>query len=194
MVRRLSLLALVLSAGIVSAATPSIKIDLAHGTDREQKTKATLEQVLSTYDLNKYTFTKHVVIEERAVNHAFPVLTLNARFASSTDELLSSFIHEQLHWHLRDRMSDQQAAIAELRRMYPGAPVGLPEGADSAVSTYGHLVDCYLEILADRELLGPDRTSAVIADKGHYTWIYATVLRDEKRIADLVDRHHLRVK
>ena len=179
MVRRLGFLAIVMSAGMVSAATPSIKIDIAHGSEREQKTKATLEQVLSTYDLNKYTFTKHVVIEERAVNHAFPTLTLNARFASSADELLSSYIHEQLHWHLRDRGSEQQSAIAELRRMYPGAPVGLPEGADSAVSTYGHLVDCYLEILADRELLGPDRTSAVIADKDHYTWIYATVLRDD---------------
>jgi uncharacterized membrane protein len=178
----------------VGAATPAIKIDLAHGTGREQQTKVTLEQVLAGYDLKKFTFTKHVVIEERAVNHAFPVLTLNARFAASPDELLSSFVHEQLHWHLRDRGRDQQDAIAELRRMYPNAPVGLPEGADSEVSTYGHLVDCYLEIVADRELIGPERTSAVVADKGHYTWIYATVLRDDKRISDLVDRHHLRVR
>jgi hypothetical protein len=179
---------------VAAMATPPIKIDLAHGTGREQQTKATLERVLADYDLKKFTFTKHVVIEERAINHAFPVLTLNARFASSPDELLSSFIHEQLHWHLRDRGRDQQDAVAELRRMYPNAPVGLPEGADSEVSTYGHLVDCYLEVQADRELIGPERTSAVVADKGHYTWIYATVLRDEKRISDLVDRHHLRVR
>ena len=177
-----------------SIGGPSVKIDVARGTEREQKTKRTLEEVLATYDLKKYTFTKRVVIEEGAVNHAFPVLTLNARFASSPDELFSSFIHEQLHWHLRDRSSDQQAAIAELRQMYPGAPVGLPEGAESAYSTYGHLVDCYLEILADRELLGSQRTSAVIENKGHYTWIYATVLRDETKIAHVADRHHLRVK
>ncbi|HMD36493.1 MAG TPA: hypothetical protein VKH42_16060 [Vicinamibacterales bacterium] len=175
-------------------ATPPVTIDLAHGTAREQQTKATLERVLADYDLKKLTFTKHVVIEERAINHAFPVLTLNVRFASSPDELLSSFVHEQLHWHLRDRGRDQQDAVGDLRRMYPNAPVGLPEGADSEVSTYGHLVDCYLEIVADRELIGPERTSAVIADKGHYTWIYDTVLRDEKRISDLVDRHHLRVR
>src|SRR5262245_54877400 len=120
--------------------TPAVTIDLAHGTERERQTKALLEQVLASYDLKPYTLTRHVVIEERAINHAFPVLTLNVRFARSADELLSSYVHEQLHWHLRERGADQQQAIAELRRMYPNAPVGLPEGADTAISTYGHLV------------------------------------------------------
>ena len=78
--------------------------------------------------------------------------------------------------------------------MYPGAPVGLPEGADTAVSTYGHLVDCYLEIQADRLLIGPERTGVVISNKGHYTWIYKTVLEDEPRIAAVVRRHHLENK
>jgi hypothetical protein len=173
---------------------PAIKIDLAHGTEREQQTKTLLKQVLASYDLSQCTFTRQVVIEERAVNHAFPVLTLNVRFAQSADELLSSFVHEQLHWHLRARGADQQGAIAELRRMYPGAPVGLPEGADTAVSTYGYLVDCYLEIQADRQLIGPERTTAVIGNKGHYTWIYKTVVQDEARIAAVVRRHHLENK
>jgi hypothetical protein len=176
------------------AAGPAVSIDLANGTEREQRTKARLEQVIAAYDLNKYTFTRKVVIEERAINHAFPVLTLNARFADSSDELLSSYVHEQLHWHLRDRAAEQQAAVVELRRMYPGAPVGLPEGADSLFSTYGHLVDCYLEIQADRRLIGTERTAAVVANKGHYTWIYKTVLDDEPKIAAVVARHHLDIK
>jgi hypothetical protein len=176
------------------SARPAVTINLAHGTDRERQTKALLEQVLDSYDLSKYTFTRQVVIEERAINHAFPVLTLNVRFAQSADELLSSYVHEQLHWHLRARGGDQQEAIAELRRMYPGAPVGLPEGADTAVSTYAHLVDCYLEIQADRLLIGPERTGTVINNKGHYTWIYKTVFEDEPRIAAVVRRHHLEDK
>ena len=170
-----------------------IRIETAHGSDRERLAKATLEQLLSRYDLSKYLFTRKIVIEQRAMNHAFPELTLNARFADSPDELLSSFLHKQIHWYLRDHDSQQKAAIGELRRMYPDAPVGLPEGADSLYSTYGHLVDCYLEIQADRRLLGPVRTQAVIEHKGHYTWIYATILRDEVRIADVVDKHQLRL-
>jgi hypothetical protein len=180
-----------LSAAI--AETPPVRIDLAQGTEREQKTKQTLQQVLAAHDLKKYTFTRRVIIEQGAVNHAFPVLTLNARFASSPDELLSTYIHEQLHWHLRHRLPQQQAAIAELRRMYPDAPIGLPEGAANAYSTYGHLVNCYLEVVALRELLGPERATAAIENKGNYTWIYATVVRDEKKIAAVVDRHNLRV-
>lgn len=187
------LLGLPAHAVMMPAAKP-VTIDLAHGTEREQRTKAQLEHVLASYDLAKYTFTRRVTIEERAVNHAFPVLTLNARFADSPDELLSSFLHEQLHWHLRDHSSQQQDAVTELRRMYPAAPVGLPEGAENAFSTYGHLVDCYLEIQADRPLIGRERTDAVIRNKGHYTWIYKTVLDDEPRIAAVVARHHLDVK
>jgi len=172
----------------------SIKIELAHQTERERETRERLEQVIASYDLRKYTFTREIMIEERAINHAFPVLTLNARFANSSDELLSSYIHEQLHWHLREHNSQQQEAIAELRRMYPNAPVGMPEGAETAYSTYGHLMDCYLEIAADRQLIGVERTQAVIKNKGHYTWIDKTVLQDEAKIAAVVASHHLGIK
>ena len=173
--------------------SPRIAIDLARGTPREQLAKQTLEQVLGSHDLSKYTFTRKVIIEQGASNHAFPILTLNAYFASSPDELLSSYVHEQLHWHLRNLAAQQQAAIIELRRLYPRVPVGLPTSAENEYSTYGHLVDCYLEILADRELLGAERTAIVIQNKPWYTWIYTTVLTDEKQIAGVVNRHQLRV-
>ena len=192
------ILAVFVAAVVASRAfavdAPKITIELARGTPREQLTKETLEQLLATYDLKKYTFTRKIIIEQGAINHAFPALTLNAGFASSPDELLSSFLHEQLHWHLRNQDRRQREAVAELRQLYPRVPVGLPAGADSEYSTYGHLVDCYLEIIADRELLGPDRTDAVIRGKPWYTWIYSTVLADEKKIAGVVDRHQLRVQ
>lgn len=175
-------------------AADSVSIKLAHNTPREMQTEQTLQKILDSYDLHKYLFTNKVVIEERAMNHAFPVLTLNVRFADSPDELLSSFVHEQLHWHLRDHDFQQKEAIAELRRMYPNAPVGLPEGADTAYSTYGHLVDCYLEIQADRELIGPERTDQVIKNKPWYTWIYKTILRDEPRIRFVVQEHGLELR
>jgi hypothetical protein len=184
-----------LALGLASLVPPDVvKITTAHNSPLELRAKAQLEHVLATYDLKKYTFTHDVIIEERAINHAFPVLTLNARFADSPDELLSSFVHEELHWHLRNHSVQQQAAIATLQRFYPRVPVGGTEGAETAFSTYGHLVDCYLEILADRELIGPARTDAVIADKGHYTWIYKTILEDEVRMAAVVNANGLAVK
>ena len=82
----------------------------------------------------------------------------------------------------------------DLQQIYPHVPVGLPESAESEYSTYAHLVDCYLEIEADRELMGAKRTERVIKDKPWYTWIYKTILHDEQKISDVVDEHHLPIK
>jgi hypothetical protein len=181
---------LVIVAGAASAAPP-VKITVARGTEREQAAREQLERLLASNDLGRYTFTREVVIEEGARNHAFPVLTLNARFADSPDELLSSYLHEQIHWHLRERDTSQRRAVARLRRLYPAAPVGLPEGADTAYSTYGHLVTCSLEVQAIRGLLGPERAATVISRKPHYLWIYRTVLSDEDTIRSVVRDHGL---
>jgi hypothetical protein len=186
------LLIVVIGSPLVFADSLSIK--LSHHTPREVQTAQLLQKVVSSYDLTKYTYTRDVVIEERAINHAFPILTLNARFADSPDELLSSFIHEQLHWYLRDHHLQTEDGIAQLRRFYPRVPVGGSEGADTLYSTYGHLIDCYLEIQADRQLMGEERTMAVIRDKGHYTWIYKTDLDDEARIATIVQNERLKIK
>ena len=132
-----------------------------------------------------------VEAEERAMNHAFPVLTLNVHFLGSDDELLSSFLHEQLHWYLAQHRFAMEDTVRQLKAMYPRAPVGLPEGADTEYSTYGHLIDCYLEIQADRELIGRERTDRVIKNKPWYTWIYKTILQDEDRIAALVKAEQL---
>jgi hypothetical protein len=186
--------ALSLSLAVPAFAREGISIRTAHHGPREEQTAEQLKKLIGTYDLSKYTFTREVVIDRGAMNHAFPELTLNARWADAPDDLLSSYIHEQLHWYLREHDAQQKSAIDELRRMYPNAPVGLPEGAESAYSTYGHLVDCYLEIEADRQLIGPDRTTTAVKNKGHYTWIYETIFRDESRIAAVVDEHGLRIK
>src|SRR5262245_45572229 len=178
----------------VAAEPPAVKIELANGTLREQRTKIRLQRLLTTQDLKKFTFTNRVVIDEHAVDHAFPVITLNAQFANSSDDLISSYIHEQLQWHMRDLDSRQQSAVDELRRLYPKVPASLPQGGDSESSTYGHLVDCYLEMIADRNLFGPERTKVVLTNKNHYTWIYSTVMRDEEKIAAIVNRYQLRVK
>jgi hypothetical protein len=184
-----NLLSLLLFAGM--GFGQSAKINVTANTSRERETKARLEHLIESYNLDKYTFTHDVVIEERTINHAFPVLTLNVRFANSSDELLSSYLHEQLHWYLREHPVQMQDAIAQLRRVYPRVPVGGTEGAETLYSTYGHLIDCYLEIQADRKLIGEQRTMAVIQDKGHYTWIYKTDLEDEARIAAIVKGERL---
>ncbi|HMF01902.1 MAG TPA: hypothetical protein VKK06_18580 [Terriglobia bacterium] len=172
-------------------AADSVDIQTAHGGPRELQAQAELQAILTKYDLRKYLFTRRVIFDREATNHAFPVLTLNVRFAGSEDELLSSFLHEQLHWWLRNHPNEMERALRQLRRLYPRVPVGLPDGADTEYSTYGHLVDCYLEIHVDRQLIGETRTLEVIKRKPWYTWIYRTILQDESKIAAIVAAEHL---
>jgi hypothetical protein len=186
--------AALLLSSLPAFSADAIDIQTAHPSARELQEKAELEQLLKKYDVSKYTFTRTVVIEERAMNHAFPVLTLNVHLLGSDDELLSSFLHEQLHWYLAQHRLAMDDAVRQLKAMYPHAPVGLPEGADTEYSTYGHLIDCYLEIQADRELIGRERTDRVIKSKPWYTWIYKTILRDEDRIAALVKAEQLEMQ
>jgi hypothetical protein len=176
-------------------AAQSIKIELKHDTFREQRTRAQLERLLASYHLRKYTFTHDVVIDESAIPHSNPVLTLHTRHLGSDDELLSTYVHEQLHWYLDEHLKQTESAEAELRKIYPTVPVGYPDGAQDQQSTYLHLIVCYLEMQADRELMGHDRAAKVMNfwAGDHYRWIYKTVIQDEPTIRRVVEQEDLEI-
>jgi len=73
------------------AKTPALNITLKHNSEGEQKRKAQIERLASQYDLAKYTITRDIVIEEQAMNHASPVLTLNLWFLDDDDRALSLY-------------------------------------------------------------------------------------------------------
>jgi hypothetical protein len=128
--------------------------------------------------------------------HSHPVLTLSTRHLDSDDLLLSTYVHEQLHWWLDANPKRLEKAENALRRIYPKVPVGDPDGSDSEESTYMHLVDCYLEMKADRALMGEQRTEKVMEfwAGDHYRWIYRMVMSDEPKIAEIVQKNNLEVK
>jgi hypothetical protein len=183
----------VLVMGSARFAADSVEIKLRNDTDSERQTKAQLERLLNSYDMSKYTFTRQVVIDENAIPHSHPVLTLHTRHLNSDDQLLSTYVHEQLHWYLNAHDQQTRAAEAELRKLYPKVPVGYPDGALDEESTYLHLIDCYLEMQADRQLMGTQRAADVMKfwAGDHYRWVYKTVLQDETRIAEIVKRQNL---
>jgi hypothetical protein len=177
-----------------AASANTIDIQTAHGTSAETQTKMLLQSLIRKYDLSKYTFTDKVVIEQGAMNHSFPVITLNVRFRDLPDNLLSSYVHEQIHWYLRDHNEARLAAIDELEQKYPNAPTEYPAGGGSKESTYGHLITCYLEMQADRQLIGEKRTKRVIEQTPWYSWIWKTVVNDEPAIAAVVKEQHLEMQ
>ena len=177
------------------AASNGVSIQLKNGSEREIETETQLRRLLQTYDLRKYTFTHAVLIDEHSIPHSHPILTLHTRHLNSDDELLSTYVHEQIHWFLEEHLQQTTAAEDELRTIYPKVPVGYPEGSDDEESTYLHLITCYLEMQADRELIGAKRTLTVMNfwAGDHYRWVYRKVLQDEPTIQKVVEKERLEI-
>ena len=173
----------------------SVSIQTAHDSLEEQQAKAQLERLLMRYDTTKYTFTSRVVIEYHAVPHSDPVLTLNTRHSQQDDEALSTYLHEQIYWFLDAREGQAKAAEEDLKKLYPDPPVGGDEGAHDLESDYLHLIVCELEREADLELLGSDRTEAVMRfwATDHYKSIYRTVIAVHDKIQEVIKKHSLEI-
>jgi hypothetical protein len=193
MKRVIALLYLLLAAAPVLAAHSPLNITLTHDNAAEMQTKAQLERLIATYDFAPWLFTKSVVINSEAIPHSHPVLTLHTRHLKDDDLLVSTFVHEQLHWFLADRSEDVDAAIEELRQLYPSIPVGYPQGSSDERGNYVHLIVVLLEYRANRQLLGELRARQTMdfwaAD--HYTWIYRAVLDHGADISKVLKQHDL---
>lgn len=192
---RLGLLLGALTAPTVHAAEAPIVVSIstAHRSDAEKRTAAQLERLLKTYDASAWAFTRTVVIDETDIPHSHPVLTLHARHLLDDELLLSTYLHEQLHWFLSEHPKEMQAAVADLRRLYPRIPVGFPQGSSDEAGNYEHLIVTYLEYQADRSLLGALKAQQVMQfwSTDHYTWLYRNLLKDDSKIRTIVKKHKL---
>jgi hypothetical protein len=166
----------------------AIEITLAHDSRRERQTRDQLLAIAARFDLTPWIITRRVIIEERAIPHSHPVLTLNTRHIADDDLLLATFLHEQAHWRVLDDRHALKRAIAELGHRFPGLPVGHPRGGDSDASSYLHVVVNFLEWRALRDLVGDERARAVMEFwcNDHYTELYRLVLTEEDEIARVV--------
>jgi hypothetical protein len=162
-------------------------------TPDELAIKDQLAEILDRTDTSRYWFTRDVVIEQGALPHSHPVLTLGTRAYTDENLLLADFVHEQLHWHLVDREDDMHAAVADVRSMYDDVPVGHPDGGHDEFSTYLHLVLCPLEHVVLVDLVGADAAEAVrrFWQSDHYRWVYRTVESDWERLLVVIQRHEL---
>jgi len=193
MTRKISLPLIALFCINASHAQSNIAISLKQGTNEEAQTKAQLQRLLKTYDVAKWMFTKVILIDEKAIPHSHPILTLSTRHLKDDELFLSTFVHEQSHWLLTQNRESTEAAKQELRVLFPKVPAGFPEGASDEDSTYSHLIVIYLEYRADRELFGELKARQVMNfwATDHYTWIYKTVLERARDIGNIVFKHKL---
>lgn len=188
----LSLLSSTVSFGFTDESEITVTV-VGKNPELETKAKVDFEKLLKKYDVSRYLFTKKVQIEDGVIPHSHPILTLNTRYIDQPLKQLTTFLHEQIHWWVSENDDGVSAAIAEFRKRYPKIPTERREIARNEYSTYLHLVVCYLELIAMRDVAG-EKAAAEAFNwlKGHhYRWIYRTVLKDEAEIAEVVKRHGL---
>ena len=172
-----------------------IDIDLDHARREAERVRDLLNALRRRHDLSRFEYTNLVRIVPGGDTFSHPMLTLGNRFAENEDTLLSTYLHEQMHWYLWHLGTPEHDPVApffdELVRRYPEAPTELPDGARNYESTYLHLVINWLEIAATSEFIGRRRACAIAEVQRTYRWIYRTVLRDWDMLGELYERHGL---
>lgn len=182
------------SADTASGEAPfGCRITLAHGSPIEQRSREQLIRLMKAYPLAPYIYTRELVIDENAIPHSHAVLTLHTRHVKDDDQLLSTFIHEELHWFAEQHKEELGAAVTELRAEFPGLPVGYPDGGQSEQSSYEHIVIIWGEYEDLAKLVGAQRADAVFTfwENDHYRALYRLLREHRPRIAEIVKKHGL---
>jgi hypothetical protein len=172
-----------------------VDIDLGEAEREADRIRTWLIALRRRHDLARFEYTRHVRIVPAGPTYSHPILTLGTRFTETEDLLLSTYLHEQMHWYLWLLGGPDHDPVApffdELVRRYPQAPIWLPEGARSYEQTYMHLVVCWLEVEAAAELIGRTRANRVADTTWGYRWIYRTVIADRDPLGALFAEHGL---
>lgn len=180
---------ILLWAGIGTAET--LRFQLAAGTEEECLTKSQIRELMVKHDLDPWVFTQEILIDENAVPHSHPTLTLHTRHLEEPDRLLSVFLHEQIHWLFSRNEQAALGAKNELRQVHEDLPVGYPDGAKTLESSYLHLLVILLEYDSLRYFLGAETAQDVMkfwADD-HYRRLYSIVLEEYDGIRQVATRH-----
>jgi endonuclease/exonuclease/phosphatase (EEP) superfamily protein YafD len=187
--------ALILTPVLVLAQTPELNIRLQHNSRPEHLRMGQIRRLAAKYDLKKYTITRDIVIDETAINHSYPVLTMNLRFGDNDDRVLSIYVHEQAHWVLGERHRRQwREMLLDLRQMYPNLRIEPPHGDGKEGSSYMHLVVIMLEWQALEELIGAGRARDVLKFKReqNYKDLFTTVMNNRDQMEKFLKRYEVK--
>lgn len=170
-----------------------ISITTESGDSREERIKEILQDLLTKYDLSRYDFTDKVHIKRLVTPHSHPVLTLNT-YTYNENSILSTYLHEQIHWFMSQNNQQVNEAIQDLRDRYPEVPVGGSEGAHDEHSTYLHLIICPIEYKLLKNFISDNAAKKVIEESNVYKWIYKTTIKDYESLMKIINKHLLNLE
>lgn len=169
----------------------NLDIILTNNSKTEDIAKKRLIEIVKKYDLSDHIYTNVLKIEDRAIPHSHPILTLNSFPYTDENIILDTFIHEQLHWKFENLdKSIFKKVISLLKEKYPDAPWGFPIGCIDQDSTYLHLILCHMTQKILIHFIGEEAAANVLyyQQNHHYIWVYNMIEVDSEYIDDLTKR------
>ena len=159
----------------------------------EIRVKNRLLELYKEYDfIKKWQIKDSILIDSSIISRSHPIITLNTRYMKNDIGLISTYIHEQLHWFIFNSDSVSRSnSFKSIKKIYPNVPVGRPEGARSEFSTYLHLIVCSLEYRGLQKLFGKEIAINFFKSKKNYTWIYNEVITNEDQIVSILKKNNL---
>ncbi|GLS26535.1 hypothetical protein [Marinibactrum halimedae] len=162
------------------SAYANVTITTASDTEKEKYIKASLETLLRQYPIQQWVYMEKIMVDETArTPHSHPVVTMSTQqeYLNSTTKLLSTFLHEQFHWHvIINGKPTKKAFRTRIESQFPNPQWQRPYGSGDKGGTLSHLIVCYLEYKALSSLIGEKKAYANLASNEYYTWVYKTVL------------------
>ena len=189
----LSILCLLFSCSSFSQVT----ITTVHQTAAELQIKETLTKLYKQYDLHRWSYKSEVKVDEKAKTpRSYPTVTMNANaeYLNSEIKLLSTFLHEQFHWHLiKNGKGTKEEFRAAIKAEFPEVQFERPFGSGTEGGTLSHIIVCYLEYKVLSSLIGEEKARINLATNEYYTWVYQTVLNTDnhKNLEGLLNKYAL---
>lgn len=155
-------------------AVSKVVITTATAHPRELRTAAQLRALLQAYDVSGLQWTSRVRVEHQGVASAHPVLVLTTRHQG--DDLLATYVHQQLHRWTAGHPG-LGGAITDTARTWAVVPTTPGGGANTPAQTRTLLIVCHLERRAMDHIVGEVRSRVLL--RQHITtgqahpWVYA---------------------
>jgi len=172
----------------------SVSITTVNESEKELKIKNSLVSLQEKYDLSPWIITDTIEVDEKArTPRSHPVLTMSTQdeYLKSDIKLLSSFLHEQFHWHVIQNGKPSKSEFRkEVKLEFPNVKFERPLGSGTEGGTLTHLIVCYLEYVALSELVGKERATQNLSTNKYYTWVYETVInpKNHSKLENLVKK------
>jgi len=195
-IKALCLLCLIFSCSSFS----QLRVNTIHQTTDELKIKKTLIKLYNQYDLRRWLYKASIQIDAKAKTpRSFPTVTMNtkAEYLNNETKLLSTFLHEQFHWHLiKNGKTTKEALRAAIKNEFSEIQYKPPQGSGTEGGTLSHIIVCYLEYKVLSHLIGIKKARENLSTNNYYLWIYKTVLNSDnhQKLERLINKHGLSIE